>query len=258
MSRLAELLATPMPTELDSAQQKSYVTYHLSRISGESAPGPEAGITLLESRSLISASGTTGLRTWEAALHLGEYLCANPDIVKGRNILELGAGTGYLAILCGKFLGARRVVASDGSDDVINNLPESLFLNGLQDGGAAIIPMELRWGHALVGTEDSAWDGGETVDVVLGADITYDERILPALVGTLEELVGMFPGVEVLISATQRNEATFESFQDRCRMAGLGLEELAFAVPKRAAQEGPFYSDAVPIRICRVRRGGRA
>ncbi|KAH6697317.1 FAM86A protein [Plectosphaerella plurivora] len=255
MGRMAELLATPMPSEFDSAQQKSYVTYHLSRIQRDGAPETEAAITLLESRSLISASGTTGLRTWEAALHLGEYLCSNPHIVRGRNVLELGAGTGYLAILCGKFLGAQRVVASDGSDDVINNLPESLFLNGLQDADRAITPMELRWGHALVGTEDREWNGGEAVDVVLGADITYDERILPALVGTLEELMGMFPGLEVLISATQRNEATFESFQARCRMAGLGLEEVGFGVPVRAAQKGPFYSDAVPIRICSVRRG---
>lgn len=250
MGRLAELLATPMPSEFDSAQQKSYVTYQISRMSRAEN---EASITLLESRSLISASGTTGLRTWEAALHLGEYLCANPHTVRGKSVVELGAGTGYLAILCAKFLATRRVVASDGSDDVINNLPESLFLNGLQDS-KAIVPMELRWGHALVGTEDREWNGGEAVDVVLGADITYDERILPALVGTLEELLSMFPRLEVLISATQRNEATFESFQARCRLAGLGLEELDFPIRKRAEQEGPFYSDAVPIRICSVRR----
>lgn len=257
MTALAEKLAGPVPSELTSAQQKSYVTYHLSQLEEPGASDPSKGITLLESRSLISASGTTGLRTWEAALHLGEYLCANPQIVRGRRILELGAGTGYLAILCGKFLGADHVIASDGSDDVINNLPESLFLNELQEG-RKILPMDLKWGHALVGTEDQEWNMGEVVDVVIGADITYDESILPALVGTVEELLSKFPLLQVLISATQRNEATFESFQVKCRLAGLKLEEVQFPIPTRDAQRGPFYSDAVPIRICKIFQANRA
>lgn len=257
MTALAERLAVPVPSELVSAQQKSYVTYHLSQLAGTGEFLPTTGITLLEARSLISASGTTGLRTWEAALHLGEYLCANPQIVHGRRVLELGAGTGYLAILCAKFLGARHVIASDGSDDVINNIPESLFLNDLQESNE-ITPMDLKWGHALVGTEDQEWNGGQPVDVVLGADITYDESILPALVGTVEELLSMFPRLEVLLSATQRNEATFESFQVKCRLAGLKLEEVDFPIPRRDAQRGPFYSDAVPIRICKISKASRA
>ncbi|KAF9880670.1 hypothetical protein CkaCkLH20_01712 [Colletotrichum karsti] len=253
MTALSESLATPIPSEASSVQQKSYVTYHLSGIeqhsSDQAASKPD--ITLLEARSLISASGTTGLRTWEAALHLGQYLCANRQIITGRRVLELGAGTGYLAILCAKHLAAARVVASDGSDDVINNLPESFFLNDLQDS-ELVRPMELRWGHALVGTEDQQWNNGESVDVVIGADITYDKSVIPALIATLEELFSLFPTVEVLISATQRNEVTFEAFCGRCRQRGMSLDYVDFAIPARAQQQGPFYSDSVPIRICRV------
>ncbi|KAK2052276.1 hypothetical protein LY76DRAFT_555958 [Colletotrichum caudatum] len=254
MGALSESLATPIPSEISSAQQKAYVTYHMSSLEQEDPSetrlhGPD--ITLLESRSLISASGTTGLRTWEAALHLGQYLCANRQTVQGKRVLELGAGTGYLAVLCAKHLAASHVVASDGSDDVINNLPESLFLNDLQES-SLVRPMELRWGHAMVGTEDQRWNNGEAVDVVIGADITYDQSVIPALIATLHELFSLFPDVVVLISATQRNEATLEAFCSRCRQRGMGLSYVEFPIPARERQTGPFYSDSVPIRICRV------
>ncbi|KAM5350349.1 hypothetical protein ACJ41O_006854 [Fusarium nematophilum] len=254
MSTLSVLLATPLPPETTAAQQKCYVTYHLSALSAEASVEPSAKtphVTLLENRSLISASGTTGLRTWEAALHLGSYLCRNGHIVKGKRILELGAGTGYLSILCANLLGSAHVIASDGSDDVINNLPENLFLNNLQDS-ADVVPMEVKWGHALMGTEEEQWNGGRAVDVVLGADLTYDRSVIPALVGTITEVFGLYPAVEVFISATQRNEETFRVFLDRCRGSGLGVEDLKFEVPRREIQEGPFYNDKVAIRICRV------
>ena len=73
MSLLPVLLSAPLPSEAASVQQKHYVTYSLSLLDhglGESDEAPS--ITLLENRSLISAGGTTGLRTWEAALHLGQ------------------------------------------------------------------------------------------------------------------------------------------------------------------------------------------
>ncbi|KAM7185225.1 putative methyltransferase domain containing protein [Naviculisporaceae sp. PSN 640] len=258
MDTLSVLLSTPLPAEISAAQQKSRVTYHLSLLDSDNTnqEQKENTITLLESRNLISASGTTGLRTWEAALHLGQYLCAYPSIIQGQRILELGAGTGYLGILCAKYLGAEHVLVSDGSDDVINNLPDSLFLNGLQidgdsnGGNSKITPTQLLWGHALVGTEEEKWNGGRKIDVVLGADITYDASIIPSLVGTLEDLVGLYPDVKVLIAATERNRETFESFLDVCKKRGFEVDSQSFPVPKREDQQGPFYSDAAPIHIC--------
>lgn len=254
MSALSLFLANPLPSEATSAQQKSYVTYHLSELcqGNSSDPTPHAPrITLLENHSLISGSGTTGLRTWEAALHLGSYLCQNRHIVKDKRVLELGAGTGYLSVLCANFLGSQHVIASDGSDDVINNLPDNLFLNDLQDS-TLVMPMDVKWGHALMGTEEEKWNGGRPIDVVLGADITYDKSVIAALIGTLLEVFDLHPHVEVFISATQRNEKTFQAFLDQCQASGLAVEVLQFPIPKRQDQQGPFYNDNVAIHICKV------
>lgn len=251
MSCLSDLLVLPLPSDLAAAQQKSYVTYSPSLLDQFDPSHSPHQITLLESRNLISAAGTTGLRTWEAALHLGQYLCANPSLIRGQRVLELGTGTGYLAILCARFLEATHVIASDGSDDVVANLPDNFFVSGLQDSDR-ISTMYLKWGHGLVGTEDVEWNGGRPIDVVLGADITYDKSIIPALAGTLDELFGMFPLVKVLIAATERNRETFEAFLEVCQGKSFSVDEVDFSVPRKEEQLGPFYNDEVPIRICRI------
>ncbi|XDG03823.1 hypothetical protein ABKA04_003438 [Annulohypoxylon sp. FPYF3050] len=228
MSSLSNLLALPLPSELTAAQQKSYVTYtpSLLNISGNHRDSP-AQVTLLEARNLISASGTTGLRTWEAALHLGQFLTTNPSIIRDKAVLELGAGTGYLSILCAKFMVPTLVIASDGSDDVVANLPENFFLNGLQES-QIIRAMDVKWGHALVGTEDEHWNGGIPIDVVLAADVTYDKSIIPALIGTFEELVGVFPHIAIYIAATERNRETFDVFLDVCKERHFNVEEIDY------------------------------
>ena len=225
------------------------MTYHLSLLQVPPAEVDPPHIHLLESRSLISASGTTGLRTWEAALHLGQYLCADPSSVRNRRVLELGTGTGYLAVLCAKYLGSDHVIASDGSDEVVNHLSDSFFLNGL-NGSYKIKPMQLGWGHALAGTEV----GGGGVDTVLGADITYDVSVIPALVATLEDLAGLFPALSVLIAATERNRTTFERFLEVCGKRGFTVAHESYPILPRSEQNGPFYSDATPIHICKLRK----
>ncbi|KXX73966.1 Protein-lysine N-methyltransferase efm3 [Madurella mycetomatis] len=251
MGALTQLLSQPLPTETAAAQQRCHVTYRLSLLRPKPAVS-DPHITLLESRSLISASGTTGLRTWEAALHLGQYLCVNPSVVKGKRVLELGAGTGYLAVLCAKYLGASHVIASDGSEEVVGKLPDSFRLNGLQ-GSERISGTKLKWGHAVADKEGQAWGGRLELDTVIGADITYDASVIPALAETLVEMANLCRGISILIAATERNQATFESFLNVCTQRGFSLSHEPFPVQPKGEQNGPFYNDASPIHICRLR-----
>lgn len=173
MCRLSDIIASDLPSDSTAAQQKSYVTFScLPPSFREDESCPEPVVTLLERRNLISGSLTTGFRTWEAALHLGTYLLAEEgsEIVKDRNVIELGAGTGFLSILCAKHLGARHVTATDGDEGVVEALKENLFLNGFDDQETVNASI-LRWGRGLKGTwvedEFETWP----YDVVIGADI---------------------------------------------------------------------------------------
>lgn len=129
-------------------------------------------LTIFEARSLLASSGTTGLRTWEAALLLGTYLFSSAGnyIVQKKNIIELGAGTGFLSILCAKHLGAKYVLATDGSGAVVNDLESNIFLNGL--GGAEIINAGiLNWGHMLNDEILKGGDENRSYDLIVGADV---------------------------------------------------------------------------------------
>lgn len=252
MSHLCSLLSSSIPTEATAAQQKSYVTYALSSL-GSQDEGPPS-ITLLETRNLLAAGGTTGLRTWEAALHLGEYVCGNyPHLIRGRAVLELGAGTGYISILCARHLGASYVVATDGSEDVVTNLTDNFKLNGLQDA-SIIHAKELKWGCPLADGDHSEEAGSKQIDLVLAADVTYDETATAALITTFEDIFDRCPGAKVIIAATLRNSKTYSFFQETCHKKAYNFEEIDFGIRPNKLQTGPFYPDKVPIRICRISR----
>lgn len=173
-------MGSELPSEASAVQQKSYVTFTTlpENASREEEEGPEPTLTLLERRQLISGSLTTGFRTWEAALHLGAYLLSGPgqDLIKGKSILELGAGTGFLSILCAKQLGANHVTSTDGDEGVVEALKENLFLNGL-DNEKQVLTSVLRWGQSVRGSWVVDDFEEHPYDTVIGADIVSGVRM---------------------------------------------------------------------------------
>jgi protein-lysine N-methyltransferase EEF2KMT len=172
---------------MEAAQQKSYVTYSLPTLSSEVQLPPRT-VTTYESRGLLASSGTTGFRTWEAALHLGSYLVTDEGrgLIKNKNVLELGAGTGFVSLLCAKNLKARRVLATDGDVTVVEDIKTNIFMNGLADSGL-IEGSVFKWGHALLDGSLSFHDEAVDFDIVLGADIV--RHLLPyALVNTANSI----------------------------------------------------------------------
>lgn len=183
MSAMSSLLFSNVPPEAQSAQQKAFVTYSYPLPSSTGKLSNERTVTLLEARSVISSLGTTGLRTWEAALFLGSFLASERGQakIKGKTLLELGAGTGMLSILCVKHLGVTGIVATDGDEAVVDAIKTNLFLNGLDIDDASKCPVRtaaLKWGrpvHALTFSEDY---GMEVPEIILGADVVRQRHRL--------------------------------------------------------------------------------
>ena len=170
-------MSEPQLGSIDAVQRKTFVTYTVPE--DLTLPAPSL-LTLLESPAVLAASSTTGLRTWEAALFLGTYLTtpAGRHWVRGQNVLELGAGTGFISMLAAKHLGARFVMATDGSSQVVDDLVTNLGLNGLADSdriGTAV----LKWGHALSDSvlqplvRDQAAEAEDQIpyELILAADV---------------------------------------------------------------------------------------
>ena len=70
-----------------------------------------------EEEQLRDTIDGTGGVVWGSARILCEYLVANPELVNGKRVLELGSGTGMTALLC-KALGAAAVTATDVRDQL--------------------------------------------------------------------------------------------------------------------------------------------
>ncbi len=199
-SCLAELLTQSFARDSEAATQKSYITY-----SKPTRALYAPALTLLEAGSLLASSGTTGFRTWEAALFLGTYLCSaqGQHLIRGKSVLELGAGTGFLSILCAKHLGARYVLATDGSREVVTDLQTNMSLNGLHSGISTDTAIFL-WGHTLVGEVLDIDQETRTFDVVFGADVVSRKSY--------------WNGSATCSAATYSKPSIFSKFQSRkCR-----------------------------------------
>jgi len=139
---------------------------------------------VVEQEDAVRAGGDdeTGRVVWPSAHSLSAHLCAHPELVRGRRVVDLGAGTGLVGLVAAA-LGASQVVLSD--------LPTALPLlrrNALQNIAACgdnVHVEALRWG-------DPVGPVFERCDVVIGCEIIYqhDEDTCRALVDTMKQLAG--------------------------------------------------------------------
>ena len=101
---------------------------------------------------------------------MASYLVSHPDVVADRSVLELGAGTGFLSVLCAKYLGARHVTATDGDERVVQGLDANLKRNGMESGDE-VTARTLLWGKDIRETWVEKQHVSRPFDLVLGADL---------------------------------------------------------------------------------------
>ncbi|NWH99266.1 EF2KT methyltransferase, partial [Tichodroma muraria] len=187
-------------------------------------------VSLSESPALISG-GTTGLVTWEAALHLAQWALQNPGMFRDRTILELGSGIGFTGIAICKTCQPRTFIFSDCHPRVLRQLGENIRLNGFipepdvtgsiqtesqgqeVEGGSCqnpkVIVAELDWGSV-------------TAKQLLG--LRADVVIAAALIGMLQKLSTCRAdrkAPEVFIASTIRNPDTYQLFQAELDKVGI-------------------------------------
>ncbi|KAF8417202.1 hypothetical protein EV426DRAFT_703120 [Tirmania nivea] len=279
---------TPLGSAATAAAHVTYTIAPPASAPAPAAPAAGASLTLLESRSVISSAGHTGSRTWEASLALGELLISShhrtphpltfppaaaptpftaPPLPHKR-VLELGAGTGFLSILCAK-LGALSVLATDGDWRVCAALRGNVAANRVS---GVVSVRRLLWGSGgvLEDAEDADQrEGSMAPDIVLAADVTYDTAHLPSLAHELQHiLTQQNPHAHVLVAATVRNPETFAAFlrelgnspnsvqTDPLLTAQIEKEHHSLAWASALwtphAPRILYYATAAPIRILRI------
>ncbi|KAF7302566.1 hypothetical protein HMN09_00891100 [Mycena chlorophos] len=223
--------------------------------------------TLLESRTMIEA-GTTGMRTWLASLVLAQYLIRHPDLVRGKRILELGSGIGFLGCVVATLqcldhdYGAGTVWLSDVNETVLARCQDNVRLPCntssshpnvrccFLDWSAALDPDRIVVTKALLREEISP-------HLILGADIVFDPSLIPPLVAVLNLALRENPSASAIIALTERNPATMQKFVDAISNSeGLTWEQMDLGVINTAFVEGgPDTGNAVLVFKIQASRG---
>lgn len=132
---------------------------------------------------------------WPSAKALVAHLATQKVAIKGRKVLELGCGIGAPAIAASK-LGAE-VVATDFHPDVQAWFERNASLNQVE------IPYHLFDWNSAYDPALNALAPDHTFDLILGSDLLYERRHIPALIQTLQRFLS--PKGYVLIADPGRD-----------------------------------------------------
>ncbi|XP_036957289.1 EEF1A lysine methyltransferase 3-like [Acanthopagrus latus] len=168
----------------------------------------------LKIRQVFGANLGVAAPVWEAALHLCRYLEEQAVELRGKRIIELGAGTGVVGIL------AARLGAAVTLTDLPLTLPQlqaNVSANMPPSGWLTTPPtvLPLSWGEDHVNFP-SNWD------LVLCADIIYLPETYPLLVETLAHLCKN--GAVVYLSSKMRKEHRTPYFYEGCLPSRFNVE----------------------------------
>ncbi|KAF9382026.1 hypothetical protein CPC16_009562 [Podila verticillata] len=144
---------------------------------------------------------------------LAEYFIAHPDLLSGKNVIDIGCGVGFLGISCA-MLDAKKVVLTDGNTDVLTMAKENIGYNSVACPTTASL---LDWENF---TEEQivALDA----EVLILSDLTYDPTNIVPLITVLKAI--LVKGVSAYMSSAIRNPKTFVDFFARIKEECHGVE----------------------------------
>mmetsp|Transcript_23685 Transcript_23685/g.27378 ORF Transcript_23685/g.27378 Transcript_23685/m.27378 type:complete len:265 (-) Transcript_23685:62-856(-) len=178
-------------------------------------------------RGKTKISESTGLTIWSSSQVLFGYLDDHPHLVQGKQVLELGAGLGLCSIAA-HHLGAKRVLATDGDVDVLENLRHNIKYNvsldvdvidrshysmNNSDEIRTISCPQLVWGKDLEVFRDAFFQA----EVIIGTDVLYFTRCLDPCWQTVDALLKP-DGLFLLSFAT--HSVTIAEVLDKARHYG--------------------------------------
>lgn len=151
-----------------------------------------------------------GLMLWASAVALAERLAAQPELVAGKRVLEIGAGVG-LPGLVARALGAAHVTQTDYQETALALARRNAEQNGL----AGLVE------HRLADWRDFPPDLEGAFDIVLGSDVLYERTLHAPLAALLPRLLrpGSGDGLVLVSDPLRPQSLTFIEQQERADLS---------------------------------------
>mmetsp|Transcript_17562 Transcript_17562/g.33305 ORF Transcript_17562/g.33305 Transcript_17562/m.33305 type:complete len:418 (+) Transcript_17562:48-1301(+) len=223
-------------------------------------------------------------RVWEAGAALAEYLFENPQLVRQKNICEIGAGVGLTGISIAGLCDTKSVHMTDYTDSTLVNMEHNVLQN---EGWFTNTKTEqvdcsdfhpvttgyLEWEHFSKDKQyvkDEA--GGSTVkkspsiyqspttsmalaknaDVLIAADVVYNHSQIPTVVSCVTTFLSGSRNKLAIFATTYRNEKTFNFFEEKLKNEGIKICYVPTSQIENMINMFPCYFDQprTDVRIC--------
>ena len=188
-----------------------------------------------------------GLQVWKGSLIMCDYILHHNELFQGKNILELGAGTGLTGIAVAQY--AASVMCTDKGDEILNLCRKNFSENAsLINSLCVTIVQELDW--------NTDFELCIEPDYVLAADCIYDDDLTDALFRTLLKIFSdrINPSTDcanrtaptVLLSLEKRLNFTIDEYDVTCQQYDHFQESLQqlgdnFTITKLEVDNLPLY-----------------
>jgi predicted nicotinamide N-methyase len=149
---------------------------------------------------------------WPSAIALSQFLAANPSLVKGKDVLEIGCGPALPSIVAA--MSGGNVEVTDYLPEALNLAQHNLQLNSITSARTSL----LDWRNP----------GNRKADVVLASDVAYESRSFEPLIKALRSLTR--PGGRIILSEPNRKFSSI--FFDTLKREGFTLSQQIIPVEK--------------------------
>ncbi|KAJ3330262.1 Methyltransferase-like protein 22 [Gonapodya sp. JEL0774] len=119
---------------------------------------PSASRTITIHHRMSTTLQNVGLQLWSGALLLADYILQNPELVRGRSTMELGAGLGLPSIVAVAFCGAKKVLVTDVGEEVLSLCERNMKFNVVNDGKDKMDDGKVPWAVKEVNWLDDSFD----------------------------------------------------------------------------------------------------
>lgn len=165
-------------------------------------------------KSDASHLDNVGAILWDGSAVLSSWLERNADVVRGKTVLELGAGTGLCSIVAA-FAGCSGGWATD-MGHIVPLLQRNLKANAVDD---RVLAATFQWG---VDQTPPTLDA----DVILAADCVYSPQMVDLFVGTLRAVL-VKPSAFAIVTSKIRSKLLMETLVAAYEKQSLNMELLS-------------------------------
>ncbi|XP_026810125.1 methyltransferase-like protein 22 [Rhopalosiphum maidis] len=142
-----------------------------------------------------------GMQVWRSALLMGDFILENRDIfTNDQIILELGSGVGLSGIVAAMY--CKEVIFTDiNNKDILSMIEKNINLNqDLVVSHTTVLPLNFNEPEL----PDALYDKLKNLQILIAADVIYDNDITKQFVNTLKKIMTTSPRKTAYIAMEKR------------------------------------------------------